>query len=192
MTMNDRHRKSPNPLQIRLSNVIHSFLSRQQRPQTCLGVTAALLSTVAILGSLAEPIAAVAQSGVDESLANSQLVVEVDGVRKQAGQMCLSVFESDRGFPGQSTSAVQNKCVAVTPGPQTIQVQGLKPGSYAVAVLHDANGDQKANRNGLGIPIEGFGFSRNPTIRFRVPRFKEAAIAVTGKQTKIQIRLNHF
>lgn len=181
--MNDRHRQHPDR-QLGETCPIHPAFSKPWRTLSCLGMT------IAVLASLTVP--EVARGKADDPSTESQLVVEIDGVRKSKGQMCLSVFESDRGFPSSSDDAVQNKCVAVTTGLQVIQIQGLKPGSYAVAVLHDANGDQKANRNGLGIPIEGFGFSRNPTIRFRVPRFNETAIAVKGKQTKIQIRLNHL
>ena len=55
-------------------------------------------------------------------------------------------------------------------------------------MLHDANGDNQMNRNALGVPTEGFGFSRNPSILKGVPTFNDAAVAVQGAtQTQIQL-----
>ncbi|GAA6620321.1 hypothetical protein NUACC26_061370 [Scytonema sp. NUACC26] len=75
--------------------------------------------------------------------------------------------------------------------PLTVTFKNLQPGSYAVAVLHDTNSDKKANRNGLGIPLEGFGFSENPVIRTGPPKFNDAVL-VAGSTTNIQIQLNYL
>jgi uncharacterized protein (DUF2141 family) len=139
----------------------------------------------AVLGSLALP------SSVQAEL-SSQLTVEVDGLRNQKGQICLSLFASGKGFPSNGTDAVQNQCMAITAMPQLVTFENLQPGSYAVAVLHDVNNDGEANRNALGIPVEGFGFSRNPVIRTGPPKFNDAVVLVLGSSTKIQIQLNYF
>ncbi len=122
----------------------------------------------------------------------SQLTITIDGLKQQKGQTCFSLFKRDSGFPTRSDAALRTECIAVRQVPQTIQLKDLQPGSYAIAVLHDLNGDREANRNVLGMPTEGFGFSRNPKIGLKAPRFEEAAIAVKGKQTQIQIRLNYL
>ncbi|MEC4816969.1 MAG: DUF2141 domain-containing protein [Scytonema sp. PMC 1069.18] len=123
---------------------------------------------------------------------NSQLTVEIEGLRNQKGQVCLSLFASSTGFPDNATKAVENRCVAITAKTLSVTFQNLRPGSYAVAVLHDVNRDNTANRNGLGIPLEGFGFSENPVILTSPPRFNDAAVLVAGSNTNIQIRLNYL
>ncbi len=122
----------------------------------------------------------------------SQLTVEINGLKNRQGQVCLSLFASSRGFPSSSSSAIQSQCVAIAATPLSVTFKNLQPGSYAVAVLHDTNNDNKANRNGLGIPIEGFGFSENPVIRTGPPRFNDAAVLVAGSTTNIQIQLNYL
>lgn len=122
---------------------------------------------------------------------NGQLVVEVNGLRNQQGQMCFSVFSESQGFPDQSDATIQKQCVEITSSPVSATFNDLQPGSYAVAVLHDANRDNTANRNFLGIPVEGFGFSQNPVIRTGPPRFNDAAVVVAGR-TNVQVRLNYF
>jgi uncharacterized protein (DUF2141 family) len=139
----------------------------------------------AALGSLALPFAVRAEL-------ISKLTVEVNGQRNQQGQICLSLFASGKGFPSNETDAIQNRCVAATATAQLVTFENLKPGSYAVAVLHDSNSDGEANSNALGIPVEGFGFSRNPVIRTGPPKFNDAVVLVLGSSTNIQIKLNYF
>jgi uncharacterized protein (DUF2141 family) len=138
-----------------------------------------------VLGSLAFPCSAQVEQ-------TSQLTVEVDGLRNQQGQICLSLFASGRGFPSSGADAIENRCVAITVSPPLVTFKELQPGSYAVAVLHDVNSDSKANRNFLGIPIEGFGFSRNPVIRTGPPKFNSTVVLVAGPSTNIQIQLNYL
>ncbi len=97
-----------------------------------------------------------------------------------------------KGFPSNGAEAVQNRCVAITAMPLFFTFENLQPGSYAVAILHDANSDDKVNRNFIGIPLEGFGFSRNPIIRTGPPKFNDAVVLVAGPSTNIQIQLNYL
>ncbi|NDJ17293.1 DUF2141 domain-containing protein [Myxacorys almedinensis A] len=122
----------------------------------------------------------------------TRLKVEIDGLRSQQGQVCFSIFANSQGFPTKTAQAVRNQCVKITNRPFQVEFQNLKPGSYAIAVLHDADGNSQANRNALGIPTEGFGFSKNPAIRLGAPSFSETAFQVSGTTTKIQIRLNYL
>jgi uncharacterized protein (DUF2141 family) len=146
-------------------------------------LTSALVLTVVGIITLPSP-AQVRQS--------SQLKVEIDGLKNQRGQVCLSLFASSRGFPSNVDKALQNRCVAITAKPLSITFENLQPGSYAVAVLHDTNSDNKVNRNVLGIPVEGFGFSGNPLIRTGPPKFNDAVVLVAGSSTNIQIQLKYL
>ena len=137
-----------------------------------------------VLGNLAFPFVTTA--------ATSRLGVEVDGLKNRKGQVCLSVFAKSQGFPNRGDSAIQNRCVKITGTTVRVNFTNLQPGSYAVAVLHDTNSDGKANSNFLGIPSEGFGFSRNPKISTGPPNFADSAVFVAGPNTEIQIQLNYF
>ncbi|MEL6222436.1 MAG: DUF2141 domain-containing protein [Cyanobacteria bacterium J06626_14] len=127
-----------------------------------------------------------------QATSNSQLAVQVSGIRNQDGQVCLSLFAGQQGFPSRNANAVRSECIAATTSQPQIVFDNLSPGSYAVAVLHDSNNDQSMNRNFLGIPSEGFGFSGNPVIRSGPPAFSEALVLVAGPRTDIQIRLTYL
>ncbi|MEH1938345.1 MAG: DUF2141 domain-containing protein [Nostoc sp.] len=140
---------------------------------------------LAVLGNLAWSFSAKANF-------NSKLTVEIDGLKNKQGQVCASIFASSEGFPSDRDRALQKQCSKITHNPFTITFENLKPGSYAVALFHDQNNDRILNSNLFGIPKEGFGFSSNPEIRTRAPKFSEAAFLVAGPNTNIKIQLKYF
>jgi uncharacterized protein (DUF2141 family) len=124
--------------------------------------------------------------------ASGTLSVEISGLRNRKGQVCLSLFNSSRGFPTEGGNAIQSQCVTIDDATVQVQFGGIKSGSYAVAVLHDENADGKANRNPIGIPTEGFGFSRNPGLRAGPPKYGDAAFLAAGSQTAIQVQMRYL
>ncbi|MBW4453582.1 MAG: DUF2141 domain-containing protein [Nostoc indistinguendum CM1-VF10] len=140
---------------------------------------------LAVLGNLAWSFSAKASF-------NGKLTVEIDGLKSKNGQVCVSIFASSEGFPGDRDRGLQKQCTKITDTPLPITFENLKAGSYAVAVFHDQNNDGTLNSNVFGIPSEGFGFSSNPEIRTRAPKFSEAAFLVAGPDTNIQIQLKYF
>lgn len=72
-----------------------------------------------------------------------------------------------------------------------IRIQGLAPGNYAAAVIHDENSNARLDTF-AGIPREGFGFSRNPHITFGPPRFAAAAFTVGGVAETQQISMRYM
>ena len=121
---------------------------------------------------------------------NSRFTVDISGLRNQNGRLCLSLFSSEQGFPSQSERAIASRCIQAKEASATFNQ--LPPGRYAVAVIHDSNNDGKLNTGFLGIPKEGFGFSRNPRIGTRVPSFRDTAFLVSRESIKIQIALRYL
>lgn len=122
----------------------------------------------------------------------STVSVAVDGLKNQRGQVCLSLYANAQGFPAQGQAAARAQCIKASTKPVSIAFRNLKPGNYAIALFHDANGNGKLDTNNFGIPKEGFGFSRNPRILMGAPKFSDAAFGVKGGNTNIQIRMKYF
>ncbi|MGD1855296.1 MAG: DUF2141 domain-containing protein [Leptolyngbyaceae cyanobacterium] len=144
-----------------------------------------ILAGTLILAAVAAP----AQGQLNQT---TQLAVEITGLNEPQGQVCLNLFDSGTGFPGDRDRAVQTLCVEPTAAPLLVAFDDLAPGSYAVSAFHDANGDSTLNRNFVGMPTEGFGFSRNPEALTGPPDFGEAVVFVAGAQTQIEIELSYF
>ena len=120
------------------------------------------------------------------------LTVEIDGFRNRAGQACVSLFASSQGFPNNRKNVVQRQCKKIASIPLIVNFTNLKAGNYAVAIVHDTNGDGTLNRNDIGMPIEGYGFSRNPEIRTAAPKFNDAAVLIAGPNTSVQVQLKYL
>ncbi|MBW4645028.1 MAG: DUF2141 domain-containing protein [Goleter apudmare HA4340-LM2] len=123
---------------------------------------------------------------------SGNLTVEIDGFKNQKGQVCASIFANSKGFPNQRDRVLQKQCTQITDIPVKMTFENLKAGSYAIAVMHDQNKDLTLNRNGFGMPNEGFGFSRNPEVTTKPPKFGDAAFLVAGPNTKVSIQLKYL
>ena len=60
-------------------------------------------------------------------------------------------------------------------------------GRYTVALYHDENGNKKFDRDFLGIPTEGYGFSENPGFRFGKPDIDETLFTLNGDPISLRI-----
>lgn len=120
----------------------------------------------------------------------TDLHVDVAKLRNAKGMLRLCLTADPKNFP-----ACVDDARAVTrsvPASQTDMVfTGLPAGDYALAVIHDENSNNKLDTM-LGIPREGFGFSRNPTITFGPPRFTAARFTLAGDANRQQVRMKYM
>lgn len=119
------------------------------------------------------------------------LNVEVSGLRSARGTLLLCLSANPRFFPDCGKD----------PGARTIKVpasraaglvfRDLEARDYALSVMHDENNNGRLDTT-LGIPREGFGFSRNPVVRFGPPRFRDVRFAVSGGSSNLPVRMKYF
>ena len=139
----------------------------------------ALLSLVC-LGSMAS-----AQSPGNQSC---KVLVHIDGFRNQKGNAGVTVFKSPDGWPENNNKSFFHTGHSFTGDKATIEFQ-LPEGRYAIAVLHDENSNHKLDRNLIGWPKEGFGFSNNPKVGMSAPSFETAAMQINCPVTETTIHL---
>ncbi len=104
---------------------------------------------------------------------SSELVVRVTGVASQQGQVGCALHTDGAEFP-TSNAYSSNVWLPADASGVTCRFGDLKPGTYAVAVSHDLNGNRKTDTNFLGIPTEAWGVSNNQRPTMRAPTFDEA------------------
>jgi uncharacterized protein (DUF2141 family) len=129
----------------------------------------------------------------------AELVVVLHGLESGAGQVEIQLYgvQQRATFPYSDRGVVRNLWIPasalVTPGkPAVVSLGELAPGSYALAVIHDANGNGEIDLNVFGIPTEAWGFSNDAKGNLGPPSFDAAAVTVGGDQpTRIDITLNH-
>ncbi len=121
----------------------------------------------------------------------STLIIEVDDLKTQKGEVCFKLFSSSFGFPDNDKNAVLSRCVKITENPLKITLKDISSGSYAIAVFQDVNGDGTLNRNAAGNPTEGYGFSNNPTTRQDLTRYGDCVFLLAGAKETITIKLKY-
>lgn len=107
--------------------------------------------------------------------------ITIKGFRNTKGQALVSLFASAKGFPDKGKIAQERKAYRIVGGQIEIRFDDVKPGTYAVAVLHDENKDFKMKTGLFGIPKEGYGISKGAKGRFGPPKFADAKFKVTAK-----------
>ena len=96
-------------------------------------------------------------------------------------------------FPRCVDPAMSYSAVSDAAGVVTLTFPNVKPGTYAIALLHDENANGKADRAAMMIPKEGFGFSRDAPVRFGPPSFRAAAFDVSpGASQRVVIRMRYM
>jgi len=73
----------------------------------------------------------------------------------------------------------------------TLCVAAREKGQYAVVVYHDENDNHRFDRNWIGLPVEGFGVSNNPTVFLAPPGFEEAAFEVNGDVAHVEVEVKY-
>ncbi len=128
-----------------------------------------------------------AQGGASEV----QLTVVVRSLRSAKGNLAVALFRTPDSFPDRA-KAFRGKVQKLTGKSARVGFERLPPGVYAIAVLHDENANNKMDFSWLGMPQEGYGFSRDAAVRFGPPSFDEAAITLERAQSEARIEVRYF
>lgn len=114
------------------------------------------------------------------------------GIKTVKGQLLISLH-NESGFPDQENKAIKNLVVEVKQSKININIEGLLPGSYAISVVHDENKNFKLDKNMLGVPKEGYGFSNNPSAKFGAPSFSESKFVLLKSEIKkLEIKMIYW
>ena len=106
------------------------------------------------------------------------LEVKVSGFPSNKGQAYVALFNSSETFP-QYGKQLNGKIVAIDQLKSKVTFTNLSPGSYAIAVYHDVNKNDKLDKNVLGMPTESYGFSNNARATFSAPSYQDAKVSCT-------------
>jgi uncharacterized protein (DUF2141 family) len=118
----------------------------------------------------------------------ADLTIHVDGVRRSAGQVTVAVYNSADSYlktPLKSAAAV------AVEGRTTVMLADLPAGEYAFAVVHDANGNGKMDRNLLGMPKEDYAFSNNAVGKMGPASFTDARFTLPASGAAVHVTLKN-
>ena len=120
------------------------------------------------------------------------VVVTVVDVRSADGSVLACLTPSEGAFPDCGEDERAQRRMVRANARVTIVFNDVPPGEYAISLLHDENGNGKADTV-LFLPKEGFGFSRDAKARFGPPKFSAAAFTVDSDAPVYQkIRMRYM
>lgn len=121
---------------------------------------------------------------------SSIIVVQVDGLRSGRGEVIGALFRSESGWTVEGREVAT--CRARIHGRHAACViEGVSAGTYAFAYLHDENGNGVLDRDFLGLPREGFGFSNDAAPSLGAPSYQSASFRHDGAGTELHVHTRY-
>lgn len=118
----------------------------------------------------------------------ARLTIHVEHVSPKGGIVSLALFTKDNY--NDDDHPTLSRDVPADPAGNTIVIEGLKPGVYAIKMMQDINADGKFETSWLGLPLEPYGFSNNARPFLGEPSFRRTAFTVASGENAITIRLS--
>ncbi|UJR85685.1 DUF2141 domain-containing protein [Sandaracinus amylolyticus] len=118
------------------------------------------------------------------------IVVVMRGLRNDRGVASAGLYGS------QSTWTHSGREVATCNGPVVDRVsrcrlENVPPGRYAIGVMHDEDNDGHFDTGFLGIPSEGYGFSRDARGTLGPPSFDSASFEYVGGVLTVPVTMRY-
>jgi uncharacterized protein (DUF2141 family) len=147
-------------------------------------------SLLLVLALLAPPAAAQEHPGC-ETASPTRLRLAVHGVRSADGNVTVALYgDNPEDFLARG-KRLQRERVPAREGTVSLCFALPHPGTYAVALYHDEDGDKRLTRSFIGLPTEGYGFSRDAPTAFGLPNFEDVAFSAAPGETRLEIKMRY-
>jgi len=113
-------------------------------------------------------------------------------LRSDEGKVQVSLYNSSKGFPMDQERSYRNAVVSVKDGKGEAIFTDLPMGEYAIALIHDENGNGQMDTNFLGMPKEGIGASNDAKATFGPPKYEDAKFTLNQPVLELRIKARYF
>ena len=138
-----------------------------------------------ILIALAASITMVAQE--------SRVTLTIKMVHQQVGMVLLSVYSDPSQYAYEPGIWFEIPKSSTKDSTIVFEFDLPKPGRYALAVLDDENSNGELDRNFLGLPVEGFGFSNNFIAKgLNIPHYEDLLVTFNKGLNEIVVEIRHW
>jgi uncharacterized protein (DUF2141 family) len=113
---------------------------------------------------------------------SQDIEVTIKNIKATNGKINIDIYDNKNDFlkkPLMSKRIAINNDMIIT-----ISFEGLKPGEYAIGVIHDLNDNGKLDTNFIGIPREPIGTSNNPKPRLGPPKWDDAKFQLSSDEKR--------
>jgi len=108
------------------------------------------------------------------TLIASDITVEVTKLSNTNGKLSIGLYNKNDDTFAKLSKQYRGVHLEINDSKIIYAFKNIPNGTYAIAVIHDENDNGKLDKNFLGIPKEGYGFSNNIRPTFRSANFEES------------------
>lgn len=127
----------------------------------------------------------------ETGIPKATIEVDISKVRNAKGKVLVCLTANSNTYPDCGKDPASRKLVLPASASLVARFDDVPPGTYAIAVIHDENGNNRMDL-ALFLPKEGFGMSRNPKIGIGPPSFKSAQFALSGADIRLPITMRYM
>jgi uncharacterized protein (DUF2141 family) len=113
----------------------------------------------------------------------STVVADVSNLKNDKGVCRACLVNNAASFSTETSRPYRCIAVAITKQVAHAVFNHIPAGTYALFVFHDANSNNKMDRNFIGIPKEGYGASQNRLPFASAPSYNDNKFIVENKGT---------
>ena len=127
-------------------------------------------------------------------IAETTLVIHFHNVQGEVGNILISMYDAPEQFPYQPKWKYMIPKTRLIEQDNRFTIKDVNSGKYAIATFDDENCDTVMQKNFLGMPKEGYGFSNNPKPSIKgAPSFEDCTFAVDeGAENIVEIELRYL
>lgn len=131
---------------------------------------------------------ALAAASMPAAASAATVTIDLSGVRAGAGKLYVSLQTREQFMkPFGSYGAVVAEPAA---GSRTVTLGGVAPGTYAAAVWHDVNGNNRWDSDEQGRPLDGWAMLNGGTLRAR-PTFEQVSFTVGEAPAALKLDMRY-
>ncbi len=121
-----------------------------------------------------------------------KIKIKVTELENVEGFLHISLFNSEEGFPSDDLTPLLKRKLMIDKNIIELEFENIPYGTYAIAILHDENGNGEMDTNLIGIPKEGVGVSNNAVRSFGPPKFEDCKFKLNTKELALAIKMHYY
>ncbi len=121
-----------------------------------------------------------------------KIKIKVTELENVEGFLHISLFNSEEGFPSDDKAPLLKRKLMIDKNIIELEFENIPYGTYAIAILHDENGNGEMDTNLIGIPKEGVGVSNNAVRSFGPPKFEDCKFKLNTKELALAIKMHYY
>lgn len=123
--------------------------------------------------------------------APNEIRIIVRNVKASVGLITVELYMDDQENFLRTEGRVERNQFAARAPETAFCIHAPEATTYAIGLYHDENANNRIDKGALGIPVEPYGVSNNPRMRFAAPTVAQSRFSVPREGAFVDIKLKN-